>query len=167
MRVVIGALALSASLWSSVTLGDVEQISIASHANPDRACELTNYSGDDPFPTSSEATATLASCSVSVPKVNFNNQFQFCALSTIRENNDDKSFYEHDYGSHCGFEILDEQVVFSAVRGFGFHEDSTSMLYCQFTCVGPGTGSSSQSLTPIESEPLPPFTLSEINDTQD
>lgn len=157
MKLISGIVALSASLAAGLAHAEVQQVFVASHAEASRSCELQSYDDIVPFKGITQAEKTTSECAVSVPKEAFDRQFQYCALSGIRQYNDGWYENEHDYGSHCNFQVEDDQVVFEASRGFGLSEGSTSSLFCSFTCVANETAESiaGEDLEVIKSTPLP------------
>lgn len=150
-------LALALTLGALPAFAEVQQIAIGSYADDSRVCELDSPDYSRPFAGISTASRSESTCEVSIPKFAFNQQYAFCALSGQKETKDDKDVWEHDFGSQCSFEIGEEEIRFRAVRGYGFFENSTSMLYCQFTCVGKadlGMAPAGTDLNAIISKPL-------------
>lgn len=135
--------------------GGVQQFHVNTSADPTIDCSLQNSDNNEPLTEGQRSQRTQSGCRVSVPLDTFNQRFQFCSLSAIKETNDERLRMEHDYGSQCSFEIIDNQAVFTAVRGYGFHPESTSMLSCGFTCVENPNGMPGDDLDVIKSEPLP------------
>lgn len=129
---------LTASLLPTLSSADVKQVTVGAHAEPQGPCEVQTHDQSVFFPGDTTAEKTQTDCSVSIPKTVFFEQYQYCALSGIKEYNDDRFAREHDFGSHCSFEIEEDTVSFKASRGFGFSEDSTSALFCSFTCISSG-----------------------------
>lgn len=157
MKFATGLFAVSASLLSTLAQAEEQQIYISSYAEQDRLCELQAADGTLPFEESGRSDKTVSGCSVSIDRKVFDRQFEYCALSGIKEYNDDRFVQEHDYGSHCNFDLQNENVVFEAVRGFGFSEGSTSSLFCNFTCFETEISEviEGSDLDAIKSEPLP------------
>lgn len=135
VRILPCILFLSASLTSSLSQAEITQLNIASYADADSSCQVETLDNSPPFNGMETAKKTKTNCAISLLKSDFHSQYEFCALSGIREFNDDRYVREHDFGSHCTFEIRSDHVVFEASRGFGFKDDSTSVLFCGFTCV--------------------------------
>lgn len=142
-------------LYSAGTMANpVDQVYIASHAQNDQPCELQGGE-EPPFAIDQNKERTRSGCTVSIPKELFFQRYDYCALSGMNEYNDDRLDRQHDYGSQCSFNINESSVSFKATRGFGFKEDSTSALYCIFSCVKPESVSSPRDdLEVIISKPL-------------
>lgn len=132
----------------------VEQVFVASHAEPPQDCNLVGRDGKV-FGIDQSSQKLNANCTVSVPKTLFFQRYQYCALSGINEYNDDRFSRAHDFGSQCSFNINDDSVSFRASRGFGLENESTSSLYCVFTCVkNQSGGPAGDDLGVIVSQPL-------------
>lgn len=157
MRLTIGAFMLAASLLPTLSSADVKQVTVGSHAEPLGPCEAQTHDQSVFFPGQTTATKTQTDCSVSIPKTVFFEQYQYCALSGIKEYNDDRFTRNHDFGSHCSFKIEENDVILKASRGFGFSEGSTSTLFCSFTCIssdGKAQSPEGTDLDVILSQPL-------------
>ena len=151
--ILIGTLTAVAFSSMSEARG-VQQFGITSHADPLQDCGLRSRSYDEAFPGVMQTNRTKSGCEVSVPKFVFEQRFEYCALSSVKETNDDRYTWEHDYGSQCSFEFIGDEAVFKAVRGFGFSDESTSMLYCGFTCIEASEPPAGEDLMLIKSTPL-------------
>jgi hypothetical protein len=135
MRLTFNAFVLAASISPALSTADVMQISVSSSALPHSSCEIDPLS-DDVFLTGHiTGKKTQSDCAVSVSKPLFFEQYKYCALSGLKEYNDEKNNSGRNLGSHCSFEIKENDVVFSASRGFGLKEGSFSSLFCIFTCI--------------------------------
>lgn len=159
MRLTISAFLLATSLVPALSSAQVKQITIGARAAPEGPCEIQTRHETGFLPGETVARKTQTDCAVSAPKTVFFEQYEYCALSGIKEYNDDRFSLEHDFGSHCSFEIDETEVTFKASRGFGFSESSTSALFCSFTCIEKGVDAmkTGTDLDVITSEPLPPI----------